>query len=591
MTQSAESSPVGADLARLVPSVVPVEGADPELVAIGERYWALAGFMPEPGPPVWCEKVRDIPVAGWGRQLYAVAAAGVRAVVPERDCPGCGGVLSLTSRTALQQIINDEEPLCVECTPSLLDAIRFVTDPARKAKRARVQEQERVQRTADDARAKWSDARKRTIAEVYPAAFPRDGGFPEACVREMATALALLRYAPSSAPISGVGEWLTPLHPETEKAHTVVASTVRSDLLAIHPSSPPSAFVWDPPTFERAVDAAGGDLDAVAPPKLTGSYYPLEVSLFASRGSSAGMAAKELDDHLTEALRPAHMTGGRQDDLLALARELIAGEAVRYFGNRLGDINLPDVPDNHAARLAEAADKVAGHRSLGEIYNLAWRATRTAAEAAQKNPRASRADITAHAVNQFESLAMRAIEEPDRFIKPFSEIQRLGVAAMTRVVFYNVLDTNPFEATISSLRASLPPPAPGHRGDADQPVSTGRVESTPDDLGRLAAHPELWNPGDVPLLLHVMRSSAVQEPDVDERILNRAAARLANLYTSLERHLGERHAAIAVIDAAELLSHPLSFTAEPKTSGQLIREALLAFLQRDDAPFGDRRTR
>ncbi|MEV6329338.1 hypothetical protein [Streptomyces sp. NPDC051909] len=62
---------MGADLARLIPSVVPVEGADPELVAIGERYWALAGFMPELGTPVWCEKVRDIPVAGWGRQLYA----------------------------------------------------------------------------------------------------------------------------------------------------------------------------------------------------------------------------------------------------------------------------------------------------------------------------------------------------------------------------------------------------------------------------------------------------------------------------------------------------------------------------------------
>ncbi|MGW1656623.1 hypothetical protein [Streptomyces atratus] len=64
MTQSSEPSPLVAGLSRLIPTVVPVAGADPELVALGERYWALAGFSPELGTPVWCEKANDISVAG-----------------------------------------------------------------------------------------------------------------------------------------------------------------------------------------------------------------------------------------------------------------------------------------------------------------------------------------------------------------------------------------------------------------------------------------------------------------------------------------------------------------------------------------------
>ncbi|WP_181647116.1 hypothetical protein [Streptomyces sp. WAC00263] len=105
-----EPQPAVDDLTQLVPGVISVDGADPELVAIGERYWALAGFAPEYGTPVWCEKTKDIDTAGWGHQIYAVAAAGVRAVVPGRKCPACGGPLSLTSRTAFQQVCDNNDP-------------------------------------------------------------------------------------------------------------------------------------------------------------------------------------------------------------------------------------------------------------------------------------------------------------------------------------------------------------------------------------------------------------------------------------------------------------------------------------------------
>lgn len=76
-----DPQPTVDDLSKLIPEVVPDGEADPELVSIGERYWALAGCAPELDTPVWCEKVKGIDSAGPGHQIYAVAASGVWAVV------------------------------------------------------------------------------------------------------------------------------------------------------------------------------------------------------------------------------------------------------------------------------------------------------------------------------------------------------------------------------------------------------------------------------------------------------------------------------------------------------------------------------
>ncbi|MER6332143.1 hypothetical protein [Streptomyces sp. NPDC001034] len=103
---------MSATLAGLTPTVVPVDGADPELVAIGERCWAFAGFHPELNTPVWCEKTADIDALGWGGPLYVVAAGGVRAVA-DHSCPTCHQQLSLTSRTAWADLVKGETPVCV----------------------------------------------------------------------------------------------------------------------------------------------------------------------------------------------------------------------------------------------------------------------------------------------------------------------------------------------------------------------------------------------------------------------------------------------------------------------------------------------
>jgi hypothetical protein len=577
------------DLSQLIPAIIPNEDADPELISIGERYWALAGFADDEGTPVWCEKTKDIDTAGWGRQIYAVAAAGVRAVVPGRTCTKCSGPLSLTSRTAFQQVCYGQDPVCVQCTDSLLAAIRIVLDPARKAKRDQAKAAAETRQVTDRARASWRQSQREIVEETYPADFPSQVRTPPtAPVRDMLGTLALLRYAPTTSPITQVSTWPDPLHPNSSRVASLLGSLVRAGLVSIHPSSPVTAFVWEPETFEEALSEAGGDLGAVGPPRLTGSFYPLSACYYAPHGTSAGTAAEQLDAHLTTALDPAGMTAARQNDLLALAGELIAEEALRYFTNRLEDLHLPAVPDNHTARLSDAVYKLAEHRPLGEIYNLVWRATRAAAEAAQKNPRAPRAHMSTHAVNQLESHAQQAASDPDWQLKAFGEIKGHGPAAMTRTLFFSILDSNPLTTSLQQIADGLPEPAvetvpdPNSESAAEERDKGPGVPPDEDDelavlVAWLNAYPDSWSPEAVSNALAAVRDEAdTTRPDwqFEGKILARGAAQLQLLYTRLAPTLGSRPAALAVIGATALLGHPVTLKDQTITNGAWLQRLL-----------------
>ncbi|WP_030895455.1 hypothetical protein [Streptomyces sp. NRRL F-5053] len=585
MTESPEPQPAIADLTALIPTVVPNDKADPELVTIGERYWALAGFAEDYGTPVWCEKVKDIDTVGWGGQVHAVAAAGVRAVVAGRKCRKCAAPLSLTSRTAFQQVCDGNAPACVECTPSLLDAVRVVLDPARKAKRDAARAKRQAQQARDEAHTRWLQLQQEAVAKKYAAVFPSENSTPPiAGVREQIAALALLRYAPSTSPIDRISAWPDPLHPDNSKISATLGALVRAGLVRIDPSSPVSAFVWEPESFDDALRAAEGDLDALPEPQLTDSFYPLAARYYAPFGTSPGRAAEELDAHLTAALDPAGMTIGRQNDLLAVTRELIADEALRYLTNRLEDLHLPAVPKNHSARLSEAVYKLAELRPLGEIYSLVWRATRAAAEAAQKNPRAPRAHMSTHAVNLLESHAQRAISEPDWEIKPFGEIQGRGPAAMTRTLFYNILGSAPTETSRPQILATLPAPIP-----VSAPDAVPKEPSPPDDsedelaltINWLYTCPDSWNPEDVHRALSTVQELQRKSPnwEFEGKVLARGAARLQRLYERLAPILGSGDAALAVFAATEMLIHPVTDAhGESLTSGEWLFHRLGAVL-------------
>lgn len=447
-----------AVLAGLTPTVIPVDGADPELVAIGERYWALAGFHPELDTPVWCEKTADIDTLGWGGPLYVVAAAGVRAVVGHL-CSNCEKQLSLTSRNALTQLAKGETPHCVECTESLVTAVQALNDPQRKTKRDAARARAEQQRVTDAAVATWHAAQRKVMDDRYRLRFSEV--VPEAGVREMVAALALLRYAPSTTPIREVGSWLDLLHPQQDETAELLGALVRGRLIRIHPTTPPTALKWEPKSFEEAFAAAGRDPNAMnQSPQATSQFYPLDACFYAPFGTSEGTGAQHLDAVLSTRLAPESLTASQHEELLSLAQELVAEEALRYFTGRLEDLNLPYVTNTHVERLREAAYKVALHRPLAEIYNLVWRSTRAAAEAAQKNPRAPRANMSTYAVNQFETHAHRAVTEPDWSIKPFGELADSGPSAMTRTLFYTVLDLHPLETSLPSIELPAPAPEP-----------------------------------------------------------------------------------------------------------------------------------
>ncbi|MET9497400.1 hypothetical protein [Streptomyces sp. NPDC006552] len=561
--------------------VCPLEGADPELVAIGERYWHLAGFYPDTNVPAWGEKTSVIDTQGWGKPLYAVAAAGVRAVVSGRQCPQCEGPLSLSSRTAFAQLLEGVVPACVKCTPSLVAAVEAVLDPRRKAKRDAARERAQQQRALEEDLDRWTSAQREVMAERYALVFQEQ--VPRASVRQMTAALALMRYAPATTPLSKAGAWADPWYPNREQLVPLLGELVRAELLQIHPDSPPSAMVWEPETLEQARMAADTKGDEIPSPQLTDDFYPLRASFYAPFGTSEGTGSQRLDATMTARLAPEHLTAGQHDDLLALARELIAEEALRYFTARLADLNLPEVPDLHVERLREAAYRAAAHRNLGEMYNLAWRATRGAAEAAQKNPRAPRGHMSTHAVNRFETDAQRAAADPDWELKPFDEVAGCGLSAMTRTLFFTVLNLVPTKTSLPDIIRTLPEPAETDDDTLSGSSAThnGTEDGDEDELSSLVAWlgatPDAWDPASVTHILSTLQEhGAGMEHEVDERIVRAAAARLAQLEKRLLQALGERHTALAVLVSTWLLTHPVTNPVSGETApvGEIVHRHL-----------------
>ncbi|MFD4659705.1 hypothetical protein ACFWP2_29220 [Kitasatospora sp. NPDC058444] len=542
------------ELAKLIPEIRPIDGAPQEVVAIGERYWALAGFVEGQPVPVWSERTSAIDTTGWGRQHYVIAAAGVRATIPGRCCPKCAGPLTLTSRNAFQQVCLDATPDCVDCTTSITTAAQLLTSPTRLAKVEERRVEAEAQQVVVKARTAWAQQQQAVVDEQHPTVFPSSRQqLPKSSVRAMLGTLAVLRYAPTTTPITDVASWPVPLHPDPDAIATLLGDAVQAGLLAVHSSSPLNAFLWEPASYDDALAKAGGDLGAAAPPVLTHSFYPSRAHYFAPYGASLGKSAEALDALLAEHLDIGALTVGQQDDLLVVARELIAAEALRYFRSRLEHVLLPVVPDNHAARLHEAALKVAEHRPLGEIYNLVWRATRAAAEAAQANPRAPRANMTTYAVNHFETQSQRASVEADWPIKPFSELSGQGPAAMTRVLFYGLFDSNPVDSGLSRLRDRLPTPAaePLPASASSPQARTTEPATVTFPLAWLSEHPTRWKPSDVPAALsHLTKRWAdAEEPHEGLDGVAHASFQLAALFAELAPVIGGREAALAVVAA------------------------------------------
>ncbi|MFJ6755806.1 hypothetical protein ACIQNK_12390 [Streptomyces sp. NPDC091273] len=541
----------------VLPLIVEPRQAPDALIAIGMDYWRLASDDFSEGRVHWAQAVKSINVTGWG-PAHIAAAAGARAVVRGRACSACHNELVLTSRTAYEGACAGLDSTCVECTLGLTAKIARMTDPNRLKQRQTDNEQaearQKTQENTSRVASAWNQQQQRAIADHHGMCLDPQGQIPAAGVRECVAALSVLRYAPETTPISPIRTWAQNPHPEPDEGGEAVAAAVRAGLLYIHPSSPPHAFDWDPPTLAQALEDARGDLDALPTPQLTDLYHPREAYHYVPYGTSMDAAAARLDEHLSKRLRADRLTVEDQKQLLDLTRELIAAEAVRYFDYQLELRHLPPVPDNHVARLKEAADRAAATYPLGVLNNFAWLGAVRAADAAQKNPRAPRANMTTHGVNIFENKVEEALRAPTRTTKPYEHDH---LASMTRTVFFTILESNPFTTGLPEARSHLQRATPADTKPADGLESTYELDPTmlAADIRWLREHQSRWAPQD--FIQHLAVLAALRHlPGAtgDDRAIADAARALQQIRADNDSIMSDgREAVLATCAAAELM--------------------------------------
>jgi hypothetical protein len=363
-----------------VPTVTPRADAPEALVECGSRYWDWKGLRssstgdPASATSVWSETAKDIAqdLGEPAGRLYLFAAAGVEAVLAHVECDACGQPVALKSRTTLDDLVREgpghRASQCARCDSRLQDEVARVLDPARAAARAerrraaaeRQAEQdaflERRRELAAAARQLEQD-RRTAVAATYPITMtaPEDVDWSSVRSRlrtEIGT-LAILDYSPQSPSIPSVLKWDFLLGPSDEITRETLVASFHAGFLRIHPNSRLDGFVW--------VDDSSV--------KLADSFFPVRVDWYCGLGPSFGTATEALQVWLRDRTQLWLTTEQGVDDVARLARDLIVAESVRYLDDQLAAHNLPGIPENHQARLCEAAERLAESHSLGQCYD------------------------------------------------------------------------------------------------------------------------------------------------------------------------------------------------------------------------------
>ena len=498
---------------------------------------------------------------------------------------------------------------CANCNVTFNEQVQTFLEPARRDKRKHQRTSERARglkqaerRRAEDAaaqalRAEQGRARQ-VIVERHPVALAAETAVDwqplGQSLRTELAVLAILRYAPATSPVPAVDSWPARLAPD-QLQHELLTAVYRSDLLRVHgPTCPADAFAWD--TAVGSATSATPD-SAQRPGPTFSSFFPSRVSWYAWQGPSLGTAATALDQHLTARAQGWLTTEVGQEDMLGLIGAVVAAETLRYFQFQLDLHNLPPVPDNHQARLAEAAARLAAVHNLGVGYNIAWRAVRNAAAAAQAKPRVPLANMTTFAVNTFEDIAAAAAASDE--VTTFHEDTRLPITALSRTLFHTVLQVDPMTASVPAVTQAFA---------AAQSYSLDRgceqLDAGEDPVGAAAevgyslhALADAGNELDAVALRQLLRDGPeklISEWEVtahSARILRAAWLKLAAVYDALEPALGVRGAALAVVAAAATMSGELEFRLtggaddQGETyrapAGQFVAEEIAAVLRTD----------
>ncbi|WP_019853999.1 hypothetical protein [Actinopolyspora mortivallis] len=441
------------------PVVTAREGVSTTLIDIGWEYWALNGFD-EHCRPQWKVPVKKIDTKGYGA-ANVIAAAAVRAEIPGVTCSGCGNTLQLASRTSLVSVLAGDGITCVDCDAQLQHRISQLINPdeRKEAKRQERLRQQQHKQDYEQARQAWSRQQRELVETTYATRFHPEAALPTAGVVTELVTLTMLRFAPSISPIPPVRTWVIdfPFHPTEDQTSSLLNDARGAGMITPAPSTRTDAFVWQS-TFSQAYDAVGGDLDRLESPQFGDRYIPTLISWHVPYGADADDAVNRLDDHLAQRLDPAGMTESRQHELIRTAETLLAEEVRRYFHDQLKFRNLPEVSENHLSRLDEVITRALRVRPPGGVYCLAWAAVKTAAASAHSHLRAPKTNMTTYAVNKFEEDVQRASDDPSYFTRVFDSPAKCPLSAMTRTVFYALLELDPMTAQAGTLADHLPAP-------------------------------------------------------------------------------------------------------------------------------------
>jgi hypothetical protein len=574
-----------------------------DLVDIARQYWDLRGLDEAGVYPLWRTRVREIDTHGRGGRHHLLAAAGSRAVAKGYFCASCEEELSLPNRTALNQILSgDDGMVCVDCHPTLMEEAEQYRNPAawaaRQAERRR--ERQSINEAYAEAEELWLRSHREVLQSTYALFSQPEDQLPQLGVRQGLAALAVVRNAAKGGIIS-LKEHLTlpPLSPDNRDVETL-AELRDHEVLHIHPSTTVNSMEWRIGSFSEAVAQAEGDLGSVPVPELTGSYFPYRTRFYVPYGQDLQGAVALADSKLLRRLTHALNDYQRFAGLQTLLAEVIAEEGVRYFDHKLTEHHLPSVPEERRPRLREAAEKLAQVRCLGQLYFAAWAATRDAAAAARRNPRAPLASMTEHGLRRFEALAQEMVQDSTRYAKTFTEESRFPLSAMTRTLFHTVLDMNPMETSLSELQAMRPArPAPVRTPPATPPRATTAVEPEPElvhpDLDdkefpsielqarQLAADPESWSPQDLAAAFQTVREDISLVWDADHpshATLQAATGALEVHLLQLGPYLKEREAVLAAVLAAGLYRELIGARPNALPAGRVVVGLLIEALTR-----------
>jgi hypothetical protein len=416
----------------------PSQGADAELINVFQEYWD-ATSRPEAGPTRWSSTVSRVAAGAWGSDTAAAAGAGGVATVRDRICVQCQGPLTLTSRAAFDRAQEGQPVKCRNCTAQYNDRVNRILSPEtqlRKEARA-IEEQERE--AAQDEHQRVGIMRKAAIHAKYSASRGDDSPSTyDADTQTRLVTLAIIRRHMAggvSIALDDVGEVFAP-----ESMAGLFYETV-GQLLVIHPSTPPNAFTW--------MSEIGPDADTFG-----GRLYPSRLHLYADGDESAIETAQALEEDLEGCLENEMLTSREQEELLLLARDLVAGEGIRYLEYQLSRYNLPAVPERHRVRLTAVFRRAADNYPLDVIYFWAWGAASAATNYFQAY-RTSRDNAATHALNRMEKRIADAIEDPAVHVESYGLIPDLPLTSLTQTLFYDVLGRTTTGASITNLRSTM----------------------------------------------------------------------------------------------------------------------------------------